>query len=177
MTEESSEPIDPLAGCQVVEHLATLTGPGTEYGFIEVPRRRKDLSGWYYYYQCRFRKVVRGRYVYCTFCPRSDHFTDGHHTHKIKSRQQSLTEMMIRAPEESPSPLEHSPHIEIYDAPASFAADANLSLQKAVGPKMCSARRALTATDFCDDVLEKIAASELYQKSVSQKQAFLIHFD
>ena len=126
---------DPLAGCFNYQPKEPLTAPGTECGFLEVPVRRRDGSGFYTYLQCKHRKLVGGKYVYCRFRPRSDHFKDGGHVHKIRDVQITLEQMMGQQ-RDALFDVANSPCPELYRALAHFAARANVALERAISPEM-----------------------------------------
>ena len=136
MTGESEAIHDPFAGCFDYVPAVPLTAPGTEYGFLEYHKPRKG-NGTYLHYQCKFRKVVNGAYVYCRFHPRNDHFGTGHHKHRFAIPQPRIDSIFSR---ETDSPQEQSDGIQsilrspcrkIYEAIAVFAARANIALEKA----------------------------------------------
>lgn len=134
-TAISSTPVDPFAGCLPYIPTKRLTDPGTEYGFLEVPKPRSDRSGYYTYLQCKYRSLIGGTYVYCHYCPRRDHFGTGKHVHKIPKRQRTLQEMLSTSDVDTDD-LTNAPCPELYEALAKYAARANVALEKVVGPDM-----------------------------------------
>lgn len=146
-TPAAQEIEDPLAGCFDYQPGTPLTGPGTECGFLEVPVRRKDGSGFYTYLQCKYRHLADGKYVYCKFRPRIDHFKNGRHEHKIPERQRRLEELMTGATDNPLQEIAASPCPDFYDALAHFAASANISLEHAICPQIFNV--IWTAANWC----------------------------